>query len=580
MSGPPPRQPSGNQHRELVYCHSCENEWYRDQHGLVCPECQSDFIEIVEGQASDPGQDHRHHLMDSDDDDDDDEFHTHHHRHADHHPRETGFGPAPHGTGFTLRMGGGSGPQISFRTIQSQFGSSSSSPGPQHPFGGGHVIGGVSPNPRQPSFPGSPFDNFHAHFPGSGARSMRSTPQSDPLNPQRDDHHQQQQEQQEQQQQQQQQRSPPAATPNFGNGAQPIADMFASIIQNIMGAPREGDPNDNIRNQHYHVPGAFPGGRSPPMAGQNNPGQGSSQAEGLGGPGHSPGTVPSPGAWSQGGPHGGSHGGTPLGMESPLFMQMPRGRGGVTYYSSTRTWTGPGGEVRTIRTSSPMTPHGGQQGQQGQQGGPEGPGEMNLASILVNIIGSGAHGDDNNGFPPLLRAFGLGHGQTGDYVWNQQEMDRILSQLMDQHQGNAPPPASEESIRNLPKVKVTKAEVDDGSECVVCQDEFKVDDEVVKLPCRHIYHEECVTRWLETHDACPICRTPITPEDQRRQRPAPGAPPGAPGLGFPPLPGQGGNGGPGGSSGAAGGSSNMHTSSGSGGSNGARWSWSASFGRS
>lgn len=122
------------------------------------------------------------------------------------------------------------------------------------------------------------------------------------------------------------------------------------------------------------------------------------------------------------------------------------------------------------------------------------------SSILVNIIGASAHNDDNNGFPPLLRAFGLGHGQTGDYVWNQQDMDRILSQLMEQHQGNAPPPASEDSIKNLPKVKVTQAEVDEGTECVICQDEYKVDEEVVKLPCKHIYHEECVTRWLETHD--------------------------------------------------------------------------------
>ncbi|KAK6343290.1 hypothetical protein TWF730_010884 [Orbilia blumenaviensis] len=556
MSGLPPRQPSGNQRRELVYCHECQNEWYRDQHGLVCPGCRSDFTEIVEDDGSDLRQ--GHHMFDSDDDDDDVEIHHHHHPGYNH--RDIGYGPAPHGTGFTLRVGGSAGPQISFRTLQSQLGSNSSSPAPHHPFGGGHVIGGISPNPRS-SAPSSPFDHHHAQFPGSAARSMRPTPQSDHPSQQRDDS---------QRQPQERNASSPGATPNFGNTGQPIADMFTSIIQNIIGAPpRQGDPHDHPRDQ-FHVPGAFPGGTRPPAAGQNNPGQGSSQADGLGAPGHTPGTVPSPGAWT--------HGGSPMGMpENPFFMHMPRGRGGVTYYSSTRTWTGPNGEVRTIRTSSPMPPHGGQPGMPGEQP------QMDLADILVNIIGASAQGNDdnnNNGFPPLLRAFGLGHGQTGDYVWNQQDMDRILSQLMEQHQGNAPPPASRDTINSLPKVKVTQAEVDDGTECVVCQDEYKVDEEVVKLPCKHIYHGECVTRWLETHDACPICRTPITPEDQRRQRTAPGAPPGGPGPGpgFPPLPGQGGNNGPGGSGGAAGGS-NMHTTSGSGGNNGARWSWTASFGR-
>lgn len=33
--------------REMVFCHVCENEWFRDEHGLVCPDCQSDFTEIV-----------------------------------------------------------------------------------------------------------------------------------------------------------------------------------------------------------------------------------------------------------------------------------------------------------------------------------------------------------------------------------------------------------------------------------------------------------------------------------------------------------------------------------------------------
>ena len=33
--------------RELVYCHACSNEWLRDQHGLQCPDCRSDAVEIV-----------------------------------------------------------------------------------------------------------------------------------------------------------------------------------------------------------------------------------------------------------------------------------------------------------------------------------------------------------------------------------------------------------------------------------------------------------------------------------------------------------------------------------------------------
>ena len=38
---------NGNQQRELVYCHACASEWYRDQHGLNCPSCASEVVEIV-----------------------------------------------------------------------------------------------------------------------------------------------------------------------------------------------------------------------------------------------------------------------------------------------------------------------------------------------------------------------------------------------------------------------------------------------------------------------------------------------------------------------------------------------------
>ncbi|KAJ6257054.1 hypothetical protein Dda_7938 [Drechslerella dactyloides] len=501
----PPRQPS-SQNRELVYCHQCQNEWYRDQHGLQCPACQSEFIEILENDRSDP----REEVFDGYEDYDSDDEHYHpefdhpHHHHEHHH--------GPQGSGFTLRMGG-TGPSISFRTLGQEF----NSPSPD-PFGGGsgHVVGGLNPGARSTTFGGATFPNSaHDSAPPPPGRSHGSTPMPD------------------------QSRRPPAPTSNFGNGGGPIAEMFTSIIQNIIGGNRgEEHPRSPPPHPSTFEEAGFPGAGHH-GAGQNNPGQGSSQGE------RSRGSF----------------------QDSPFFMQMPRGSGGMSYYSSTRSWTGPNGEVRTIRTSSPM-PHPRMQGEQAT---------MDLADILVNIIGSQAHPNEQEGMSPFLRAFGLGHGMSGDYAWSQQDMDRILSQLMEQHQGNAPPPASQESIRNLQKVKVTQAEVDDGTECVVCQDDLKFEEEVVKLPCRHIYHEECVVKWLETHDACPICRTPITPESERQPRSNPGGPPGG-GPQQPQFGGSGGSSGPGGAPGGTG--QNMHTASGSGGTGGARWTWSASFGRS
>ncbi|KAL9057096.1 MAG: hypothetical protein Q9162_002530 [Coniocarpon cinnabarinum] len=39
---------SSNANREMVYCHQCEEEWFKDEHGLKCPTCQSEFVEVIE----------------------------------------------------------------------------------------------------------------------------------------------------------------------------------------------------------------------------------------------------------------------------------------------------------------------------------------------------------------------------------------------------------------------------------------------------------------------------------------------------------------------------------------------------
>ncbi|KFY59592.1 hypothetical protein V496_05627 [Pseudogymnoascus sp. VKM F-4515 (FW-2607)] len=36
--------------REVVYCHQCENDWYRDESGLLCPRCGGDITEIISGE--------------------------------------------------------------------------------------------------------------------------------------------------------------------------------------------------------------------------------------------------------------------------------------------------------------------------------------------------------------------------------------------------------------------------------------------------------------------------------------------------------------------------------------------------
>jgi hypothetical protein len=43
--------------------------------------------------------------------------------------------------------------------------------------------------------------------------------------------------------------------------------------------------------------------------------------------------------------------------------------------------------------------------------------------------------------------------------------------------------------------------------CTICLEEFKSDVKIKILSCNHLYHVDCITRWLSSHLQCPCCRS-------------------------------------------------------------------------
>lgn len=55
-------------------------------------------------------------------------------------------------------------------------------------------------------------------------------------------------------------------------------------------------------------------------------------------------------------------------------------------------------------------------------------------------------------------------------------------------------------------------EEDDGMPCLhcpICLDKFNDGFEVTRMPCLHVYHGDCIDRWLVRSRICPLCRSPI-----------------------------------------------------------------------
>lgn len=46
----------------------------------------------------------------------------------------------------------------------------------------------------------------------------------------------------------------------------------------------------------------------------------------------------------------------------------------------------------------------------------------------------------------------------------------------------------------------------DQPECTMCLQNFVDNQHIYRTSCGHIYHKDCLSRWLSGHETCPICR--------------------------------------------------------------------------
>ncbi|XP_032809282.1 E3 ubiquitin-protein ligase RNF126-B-like isoform X2 [Petromyzon marinus] len=128
--------------------------------------------------------------------------------------------------------------------------------------------------------------------------------------------------------------------------------------------------------------------------------------------------------------------------------------------------------------------------------------------------------------------WGALHSDPGDYVWGVNGIDQIITQLLGQLDNSGPPPADKDKIMAIPTISISSEQVDCGLECSVCKEDFDEGEKARQLPCKHIYHTDCIIPWLEMHDTCPVCRTSLSGESTATAQhafsgpyPAPGSAP-------------------------------------------------------
>lgn len=101
--------------------------------------------------------------------------------------------------------------------------------------------------------------------------------------------------------------------------------------------------------------------------------------------------------------------------------------------------------------------------------------------------------------------------------------DRLLGQLAQLESDGGPPrggenpPASKSAVESMPTIEIADCHVTTGDAyCAVCKEKFELGNEAREMPCKHIYHQDCILPWLSLRNSCPVCRHEL-PTDVRRR---------------------------------------------------------------
>ncbi|CAA7036456.1 unnamed protein product [Microthlaspi erraticum] len=136
-----------------------------------------------------------------------------------------------------------------------------------------------------------------------------------------------------------------------------------------------------------------------------------------------------------------------------------------------------------------------------------------LQNHLQHLRSSGTHVQfviEDHASDPGQRA----PGNLGDYFFGP-GLEQLIQQLAENDPNRyGTPPASKSAIDALPTVKVTKDMLkSEMNQCAVCMDEFEDGSDAKQMPCKHVFHQDCLLPWLELHNSCPVCRYELPTDD-------------------------------------------------------------------
>ncbi|KAL8188614.1 hypothetical protein R6Q57_029902 [Mikania cordata] len=106
-------------------------------------------------------------------------------------------------------------------------------------------------------------------------------------------------------------------------------------------------------------------------------------------------------------------------------------------------------------------------------------------------------------------------GNSQDDTWDDVDPDELSYEeliALGEVVGTESRGLSADLISSLHSVKYSTQNTQNGSSetCVICRLDYEDDDNLILLSCKHSYHSDCITNWLQINKVCPVCSTEVS----------------------------------------------------------------------
>jgi len=133
------------------------------------------------------------------------------------------------------------------------------------------------------------------------------------------------------------------------------------------------------------------------------------------------------------------------------------------------------------------------------------------SQLALAIMQSHLHMIENGGYghPDGHASKGNGVSEAAKRNWNRFEFNSRASLAKRENFGHSSSVFTIDDDDDDDVLKKSGQEEEEEPLCSICLCEYEKGDRLVSLPCKHVFHEECITSWTDHNTRCPLCNADL-----------------------------------------------------------------------